>query len=376
VRDAGGTTDSHTYTLGVDAATAPLSILSPATLPPVGLGNSYAYALEATGGTAPYVWEITAGSVPSGVSLTSPTLGTLTGTPTAAGAYSFTAQVTDSMDGTASRQFTIVVKQVEPLLLDTKFLPNAFVGQTYSFVLGASGGTPPYAWSIAGSLPRGLTLDSSSGAITGMPQEVSDSPIEVTVTDADGTTAMANFMSSTLRHVTADNIEVFPLTRQALVKYGFAGLRAEATCSVEARSTDPSGPVMSRVVDQGGLSRRTAVLSNLDPGTIHSIELRCQDFGGRRIFQTRGVDSRLLVAAGGKDLKVQMVAPPGLGATQLLLAYGDNPSMLASTTTQCSGKCETTISVVPDSVVYLQPKWLDAQGQVLTTGAVKIVAVP
>lgn len=377
VTDRAGTTDSHTYTLGVDAASAPLDILSPAALPGVGLGNSYAYALEATGGTIPYVWQITAGSLPPGVILTSPTLGTLTGTPTAAGVYSFTAQVTDSLDGTVSRQFSIVVNETEPLVLDTEFLPNGFVGQAYSFTLSASGGTPPYTWSIAGSLPSGLALDPTSGAITGAPQEVSDSPIEVTVTDADGTTAVASFVSSTLRYVTAENIEVVPLSRQALVKYGFAGLRVEATCSVEARSTDPSGPVMSRVTDQGGPSRRTAVLSNLDPGTIHSVELRCEDFGGRRIFQTRGVAPGLSISAVGKDLKVQMAAPPGLGATQLLLSYGDNPSMLGSTTTaQCSGKCETIISVIPDTVVYLQPKWLNAQGQVLTTGAVKVVAVP
>ena len=377
VTDALETTDFHAYTLVVDAATVPLRITSPATLPMIMLGDSYEFTLEAIGGTAPYSWTITGGSLPPGIALTSTTAGTLAGTPTAVGAYSFTAQVTDSQSGSASQQFALVVSGTEPLVLDSQSMPRGFVGQNYSFTLSASGGTPPYSWSITGSLPAGLTLDPSSGAITGVPQTVADSPIEVTVTDAGGTTAEANFVSSMLRFIAANNIEVSPLTRQALIKYGFTGLPAEVACSLEAKSTDASGPVVSSTVDHGGPSRRIAVLSDLDPAAIHSVELRCQDFGGRKAFRTRGSDPRISVAVGAADLKVQMVAPPGLAATQLLLEYGADPVTFGSTvTTPCAGRCVATINVSPDSIVYLQPKWLDAQGQILTVGSVKIVAVP
>ena len=73
------------------------------------------------------------------------------------------------------------------------------------------------------------------------------------------------------------------------------------------------------------------------------------------------------------DLKVQMVAPPGLAATQLLLDWLSDGSTV---TTPCAGRWVATINVSPDSIVYLQPKWLNAEGQILTAGSVKIIAVP
>ena len=64
-------------------------------------------------------------------------------------------------------------------------LPDGQVGVSYSQGLSASGGTPPYTWSIsAGSLPDGLSLDASSGSITGMPASSGASGFTVMVTDS------------------------------------------------------------------------------------------------------------------------------------------------------------------------------------------------
>src|SRR5262249_31727338 len=55
-----------------------------------------------------------------------------------------------------------------PLTITTTALPAAAVNQAYSATLAASGGTPPYTWALAsGTLPAGLTLTPSTGAITG-----------------------------------------------------------------------------------------------------------------------------------------------------------------------------------------------------------------
>lgn len=64
------------------------------------VGTAYSSALVASGGTAPYFYSITVGSLPPGLTLNTNT-GAITGTPTAAGTFNYTAQVTDSTGGGA-----------------------------------------------------------------------------------------------------------------------------------------------------------------------------------------------------------------------------------------------------------------------------------
>ncbi|MDI3297628.1 MAG: putative Ig domain-containing protein [Bacillota bacterium] len=77
--------------------------------------------------------------------------------------------------------------------ITTTSLPDGQVGQPYSATLQATGGTPPYAWSVAsGSLPDGLTLDSSTGAIGGTPTAAGSFTFAVQVADSAGSTAETN----------------------------------------------------------------------------------------------------------------------------------------------------------------------------------------
>ena len=74
------------------------------------------------------------------------------------------------------------------LEITTSSLPNGTVGQAYSATLNATGGTPPYTWSLTGSpLPAGLSLSASSGAITGTPTAVAG-PVNLTVKAVDSKT--------------------------------------------------------------------------------------------------------------------------------------------------------------------------------------------
>jgi photosystem II stability/assembly factor-like uncharacterized protein len=63
-----------------------------------------------------------------------------------------------------------------PLNISTETLPSGVIGQAYSTTLMANGGNPPYLWRLAaGKLPKGLTLDKTTGAITGTPKKTSNS---------------------------------------------------------------------------------------------------------------------------------------------------------------------------------------------------------
>jgi Peptidase A4 family/Putative Ig domain len=93
------------------APPAPAALLvTAAPLPSASAGSPYSATLAATGGTAPYVWSISAGSLPPGLSLS--TTGTITGTPTTVGQTSFSVLVTDATPAaamTATATFSINV---------------------------------------------------------------------------------------------------------------------------------------------------------------------------------------------------------------------------------------------------------------------------
>jgi hypothetical protein len=76
--------------------------------------------------------------------------------------------------------------------ITTGALPKAPVNSPYDQSLTASGGTMPYAWSItSGTLPAGLSLNASSGAVSGTPTTTGSSSVTFQVTDAGGLTASA-----------------------------------------------------------------------------------------------------------------------------------------------------------------------------------------
>ncbi len=154
------------------------------------VGGAYAQSVTATGGTPPYTWSLHSGSLPGGLALSA--TGSITGTATAAGTFSFVLVVTDSTGVTAQKQFTITV--TGGLSITTAgTLPNASLNVSYSQTLGAAGGTPPYSWALtSGALPKGLAL-SAAGAISGTPAASGTFQFTVTVTDSAQLTASQQF---------------------------------------------------------------------------------------------------------------------------------------------------------------------------------------
>jgi hypothetical protein len=138
-------------------------------LPNGTMGVAYSANLKASGGKAPYSWILKSGSLPAGVSLTS--AGAISGAPTGDGTFSsLVFQVADANDAVAdSHALSMKINPIAPRVM-TSSLPGTEVGASYSVTLQGTGGTTPYKWSLkSGTLPAGLALNSTTGAITGVP---------------------------------------------------------------------------------------------------------------------------------------------------------------------------------------------------------------
>ena len=154
------------------------------------VGVAYTQTLGATGGTPPYDWRISQGSLPDGLALSAS--GAITGTPTTASTFRFAITVTDSRQVTDTRSYALTILPAT-LLITTDTLPSGTAGSVYSSTLAASGGVTPYAWSlISGTLPDGLTL-SASGTISGTPAVAGTFTPTIQVTDASQQRASKSF---------------------------------------------------------------------------------------------------------------------------------------------------------------------------------------
>ncbi|MBT1073312.1 S8 family serine peptidase [Pelotalea chapellei] len=176
-------------------APAPL-VITTAALPGSMAGTSYSQTLAASGGTAPYAWSVAAGLLPGGLALGAS--GTISGTPVAAGTAAFTVKVSDAKGVFTTRNYTLSVApapvQATPVVIATKYFPPGVVGSLYSTYLGASGGKSPYLWSLqSGSLPAGLTLNPTTGALSGIPSAAGTFSCVVKVTDSLGAYSTGSF---------------------------------------------------------------------------------------------------------------------------------------------------------------------------------------
>jgi uncharacterized repeat protein (TIGR03803 family) len=155
---------------------------------PAGItGQPYQTQLAAGGGQPPYSWAVISGNLPGGLVLNSN--GAITGTPTEQGTFPFTVQVTDHLSNAASKALSIIVSS--GLTIAPMQLPSGAQGVAYSATLTATGGNPPYTWSVvSGALPSGLTLN-TGGAIHGTPTTAGLSNFTVQVKDASSNVAQA-----------------------------------------------------------------------------------------------------------------------------------------------------------------------------------------
>ncbi|MDW8205853.1 MAG: ExeM/NucH family extracellular endonuclease, partial [Cytophagales bacterium] len=177
-------------------ATCPTITINPTSLPNGTVGSSYSQTLTQTGLTGTPTWTVSSGSLPAGLSLNSGT-GAISGTPTAAGTYNFTIQVSGG-GCSATQSYTVVINCPAIVNILPASLPNGTVSTLYTQSLTQSPLPGPVTWSGAG-LPSWLSI-SSGGVLSGTPPSAGTFSFTVQVT-GNGCTATKNYTLTVINPV-------------------------------------------------------------------------------------------------------------------------------------------------------------------------------
>jgi hypothetical protein len=233
----------------------------------------------ATGGLQPYVWSVSSGSLPLGLTMSND--GVISGTPTTTGTFNFTVQVVDSQSPTKAgntQNFSIIINPV--LSLSALPLANGLVGSTYSASITASNGVQPYAYTIAaGSLPPcAPTPPCTNGVMTlstGQ-QPMGGGPNSGTIaTPAGGTLSTAGVFYFTIQatdslgEVATATYSITVTSRlQGSYSFSFNGFsNNQPVYIVGSFISDGNGNITSGVIDQAGPGSDISANVPLQPST-------------------------------------------------------------------------------------------------------------
>ena len=346
----------------------PPVVITTASLPNGQVGVAYSQSLTVEGGTPPYTWSVSAGSLPTGLSLSESTV--LSGTPSVAQSASFTLRACDAESNCDTQAYSVTIAPADVAVV-TATLPDGTVGSAYSQSLSASGGTPPFTWSVtSGGLCAGLTL--AGGVISGTPTTAGTCPFTVRATDSaaqyDEQVLSLLVHPAPVGGITVAIKSVRPSASGVIVTYGAAALPSNLSCTVGIYSANTIDLVGS-AIDGGGAATRQAAISGLAASTTYDARVVCG--AEDPAVQAFATEASSLSTAG---VAVTLKPPAALSAVgKLKVEYGPAfASSVTDDTADANGRYSVTISAqTVGSIVQYRWQWLTAAG-VAVTGVSKI----
>jgi len=327
--DAVSTVGSRPYTMTVST---PTISITPTTIPVITVGVAYSQTITASGGTAPYTYGITAGSTPTGVTLASN--GILSGTPTAAGPYSFTVTATDSSTGagapyTSSRAYSgMVAAGATPVVSSVTPSNGPSTGGTYVTITGSN--------FIGVTAVRFGAMSATSITVVNSSQITAYSPagmagtVDVTVTTAGGisaTSAADQFTYVAAPAVTSVSPASGPSTGGTTVTITGTGL--SGATAVTFGATAATGFTVNS---------STQITATSPAGAAGTVDIRVTTAGGTSVTS---VADQFTYSAAQQTQTITFVNPgaQNFGTTPTLTATsssGLTPTFTSSTTGVCT----------------------------------------
>lgn len=250
----------NTSSCGAVAVAPTITLASP---PAGNTGSAYTYTFGASGSPTP-TWSVSAGTLPTGLSLSS--AGVLSGTPTVAGAYTFTVQATNTAGSATQAVSNLMITAPSGPPVITSATPPATVAQggAYNFTFTATGALP-ISWTISsGFAPAGMTL-STAGALSAASVTGAPGVYNFAVTAANGTSPNATQNVS----ITVNAAQASPTITNVTPSSGLAGSTAtiNGTNFVVGSTTVTVGGVAATVTNGTTTSLPITIPASLMAGS-------------------------------------------------------------------------------------------------------------
>jgi len=277
-----------TVVIGTTTDITPTDALLNATVNPEGLATTVTFCFG-TAANLSNCTQVPASQSPLvGVESDLPVTADLTGLTPATTYYARVTAV--NANGSAVSTDTSFTTAPAPLQLTTLTgaLPTGVVGVPYSKTLSAAGGTAPYTWSVIGGLlPGGLTLNGSTGTVSGVPTTAGNSSFTVRVTDANNQDDSKVFTMSVVRPPVAT---VSPATSVGPTSAALSGSVDPGNLVSTAEFCIGTNPDMSGcaviAADQSPLAVATTAqpvsvsAAGLSPGTTYFVRVQAANSAG------------------------------------------------------------------------------------------------